>query len=269
MTSSSPSYTESHQFGSAGRSASQPRIIESQSGYASDSGPAPPVNISRMEKYLSTGLGAALGLAGLSRGRLPGLLLVVGGGSLLYRGLTGHCHLYDTLGIDTAEHQEATAIPAQQGEHVEKAVAINRPVEELFAFWRDVSNLPQVMPHIKRVEELSSKRSRWTADGLFGRELQWEAEISNERPNELIAWRSLPGSDIETAGSVRFKPLGHDRGTEVRLSLKYNPPGGKLGAMIATLSGRGLNQEVTEDLRNLKRRMEAGEIPTAQSTKVG
>jgi uncharacterized membrane protein len=267
MIDSISSSTQTQQFRSAGRSASLPSMIEHQRGFASDHGPAASINVGRMERYLSTGLGAVMGMAGLSRGRLPGLLLVVGGGSLLYRGLTGHCHLYDALGIDSAEHPEATALPAQQGEHVEKAVAINRSAEDLFAFWRDVTNLPRVMPHIRRVEALDSMRSRWTADGLFGRELQWEAEIHNERPNELIAWRSLPGSDIDTAGSVHFKPLGHDRGTEVRLSLKYNPPGGKLGAMIATISGRGLEQEVTEDLRNLKRWLEAGEIPTAAASK--
>jgi uncharacterized membrane protein len=239
------------------------------SGLREQARPAPPVNIGRMEQHFSTGLGVALGLAGLSRGRLPGLLLVAGGAGLLYRGLTGHCHLYDVLGIDTAEHSEAAVLAAQQGEHVEKAVAINRPVEELFAFWRDVTNLPQIMPHIKCVEALDSARSRWTAEAPFGRELEWEAEIFKERPNELIAWRSLPESDIETAGSVRFKPLSHDRGTEVRLALKYNPPAGKLGAIIATVSGRGLSQEVAEGLRTLKRRMEAGEIPTAQAPRPG
>jgi uncharacterized membrane protein len=269
MIDSSFSDTQTQPFESAARSASLPAMSEERRGYASDGGSAPPINVGRMERYLSTGLGAALGLAGLSRGRLPGLLLVVGGGSLLYRGLTGHCHLYDALGIDSAEHPDATALPAQQGQHVEKAVAINRSAEDLFAFWRDVTNLPRVMPHIRRVEALDSKRSRWTAEGLFGRELQWEAEIHNEQQNELIAWRSLPGSDIDTAGSVHFKPLGHERGTEVRLSLKYNPPGGKLGAMIATISGRGLDQEVTEDLRNLKRWLETGEIPTAQVTLQG
>lgn len=260
-------YPVSQRQGSAAPAAGIPRTIEDQSSPGWDARPAAPVNISRMERFLSTGLGVTLGLAGFMRGQLSGLLLAVGGGSLLYRGLTGHCHLYDALGIDTAEHPDATALPAQQGQHVEKAIAINCPPEDLFAFWREVSNLPQIMLHIKRVEALSPERSRWTAEGPFGRELQWEAEIFNERQNELIAWRSLPGSDIETAGSVRFKPLGHDRGTEVRLSLKYNPPGGKLGAMIATLSGRGLSQEVTEDLRNLKRRFETGELPTAHTIK--
>src|SRR5690606_12752109 len=194
MIDSSSSDTKAQPIESVGRSAGLPAIIENQRGCASDGGPAAPINVGRMERYLSTGLGAALGLAGLSRGRLPGLLLVIGGGSLLYRGLTGHSHPYDALGDDSAEHPKATAVPAQQGQHVEKAVAINRSADELFAFWRDVENLPRVMPHIKRVEALDSKRSHWTAEGLSGHDLQWEAEIHNERPNELIAWRSLPGS---------------------------------------------------------------------------
>jgi uncharacterized membrane protein len=239
-------------------------IRDIEKSCAADTGcGARPVNVGRMERYVSMGLGAALGLAGLSRGRLPGLLLAAVGGGMLYRGVTGHCYTYAALGLDTAEHPDATVVPAQQGEHVEKAIAINRSPSELFNFWRDVSNLPQVMRHIKHVEVESPQRSLWTAEGPFGRELLWEAEIFNERQDELIAWRSLPGGDIETAGSVRFKPLGQDRGTEVRITLKYNPPAGKVGAMIATASGRGLKQEITEDLRNLKQKFETGEIPTA------
>lgn len=250
----------------AGRSGTLSRAMRPAGSSDADGSQALPVNISRMEQIISTGGGIALGLAGLSRGRLPGLLLAAFGGGLLYRGLTGHCHLYDALGIDSAEHPDATALPAQQGEHVEKAIAINRPPEELFAFWREVTNLPLVMRHVKHVEVVSPDRSRWTAEGLFGRELHWEGEIFNERENEFIAWRSLPGGDVETAGSVHFKPLGHDRGTEVRISIKYNPPGGKLGAMVATLGGRGLKQEIAEDLRNLKRRFETGGLPETQPT---
>lgn len=261
--------TAAQNFTPAGVSAGIVRRMENQSDQIGEGSPAAPVNVGRMERYFSTGLGVALGLAGLAKGRLPGMLLMAGGGGLLYRGLTGHCHLYDAMGMDTAEHQEYQVIPAQQGEHVEKAIAINRPAAEIFAFWRDVANLPQVMPHIKRVEPIDATKSRWTAEGPFGRELQWEAEIFNERPGELIAWRSLPGGDIETAGSVRFEELSHDRGTEVRLSLKYNPPGGKLGAMIATVSGRGLKQEITENLRNLKRQLETGELATPQMTRSG
>jgi uncharacterized membrane protein len=225
-----------------------------------------PQNVGRMEQYVSLGIGAALGLAGLSRGKLGGLLLTAGGAGLIYRGLTGHCSVYAALGLNSAEHAEGVAVPAQQGEHVEKAIAINRSPADLFAFWRDVSNLPQVMRHVTSVEALDSQRSRWTAEGPFGMQVCWEAEIFQEEPDELIAWRSLPGGDVDTAGSVRFQPLGHDRGTEVRLNLKYNPPGGKVGAMIATFAGRGLNSEIAEDLRNLKRKFETGEIATAQST---
>jgi uncharacterized membrane protein len=224
-----------------------------------------PKNVGRMERYLSLGIGAALALSGLSRGKMSGLLLLAGGGALLYRGATGHCYGYEALGIDTASHSDSSVIPAQQGQWAEKSVAVNRSPEELFTYWRNLENLPDVMPHLKRVTVENSERSHWVAEGPFGSELHWDAEIFNERENELIAWRSLPGGDIDTAGSVHFKSLGHDRGTEVKVTMKYNPPGGKMGAMIAFLSGYGLQGELTEDLRNFKRKLETGELATAEA----
>jgi uncharacterized membrane protein len=221
-----------------------------------------PVNISRMEKYASLGVGGAMLLAGLSKGRLPGLLLTIGGGSLLYRGLTGHCHGYDLVGIDTSEQSTVRVIPAQQGQHAEEAATINASPHDLYSFWRHFENLSQILPHVKQVTSTGSDRTHWVAEGPFGRDVEWDAEVYTEREGELISWRSLPGSEIDTAGSVRFTPLPHDRGTEVRLVLKYNPPGGKFGAFVALLQGRGLEYEISEALRNLKRKFEAGELPT-------
>ena len=228
-----------------------------------------PNNISPTERILSAIGGGALFLSGLSRGKLSGLAMSLVGGALAYRGTTGHCHVYEYLGMDTARHPEATAVPAKQGFKVHRSFTINRPREELFAFWRELENLPKVMSHLLRVDVIDSKKSRWVAETVAGRQVEWEAEIINEREPELIAWRSLPGGDLETAGSVHFRSLSHDRGTEVEISLKYNPPAGKLGATIAALFGRGLEHELAHDLRQFKSLMEAGEVPTTKGQPQG
>lgn len=242
-------------------------------GRPHDSVPARPghrtQNISQTEKLVSTVGGSALVLAGLTHGRLSGLLLTALGGALVYRGVTGHCHGYQALGIDTARHNSATAVPARQGVKVELAVVVNRSPEELYAFWRNLENLPQVMRHLQRVEVIDGGRSRWVAKGPLGKLVEWEAEILNEREPERIAWRSLEGGHIDTAGSVQFKPLGHDRGTAVSVSLKYNPPAGKLGDAVATLLGRNLEMELDRDLRRFKSLMETGEMPTVEGQPQG
>jgi uncharacterized membrane protein len=233
-------------------------------------------NVGMSERLASLVAGTTLGAFGLfraQRGRLP---LAALGAGLVYRGLSGHCWLYQKLGVNTAEgddehrglfarreHSDATVIPARHGEKVEKSVTIQKLAEELYSFWREVENLPKVMKHLRRVEAVDRNRSHWVADGAFGREVEWDAEISDDRENEMIAWRSLPGSAVDTAGSVHFKELPHDRGTQVTVSLKYNPPAGKVGAWLATLTGDGLASKLAEDLRNFKRTMEAGEIPVA------
>ena len=222
-------------------------------------------NVSGRERMLSLAAGAALGAFGLMRGQRGRLPLVALGAALAGRGLTGRCQLYHLLGINTAApcaDRPQTAIPAKQGYRVEKAVTINRPAAELYAFWRNLANLPQVMRHLKEVEVLDESRSRWTAVGPLGRPFAWDAEIFNDRANEMIAWRSIPGGDVDTAGSIHFIPQSHDRGTEVKVSLKYDPPAGKLGAWIASVLGSDLETQIVEDLANFKRQMEAGEIPT-------
>jgi uncharacterized membrane protein len=221
-------------------------------------------NINQQQRIVSALAGTALLLAGLTRGRWSGLLLGGTGAALIYRGATGHCELYHALGINTAKHSAQTAIAAQQGVRVEKSLTVNRSPEELFAFWRSPENLPRMMRHLVSVEPIDDTRSRWTASGPLGTQVSWEAEIFNEREPELIAWRSLPDSQVETAGSIHFASLGHGRGTAVVVSMKYNPPAGAVGDTIASLLGSGLQQELSEDLQRFKSMMEAGEVATTK-----
>ena len=213
-------------------------------------------NVNPTERLLSKVGGTALLLVGLKTGRLTGTLLSLAGSALIFRGMTGHCHLYDTLGIDTREHNPATAIPAGAGVKLEREVIVHRDARDLYSFWRNLENLPRVMRHLERVEVIDQKRSHWVAKGPLGSEIQWDAEIINEREPELIAWRSLTGSTMDTAGSVHFHRLEEEHGTRVTISLKYNPPGGKLGATVASWLGSGFEEQLDRDLAEFKRTME-------------
>ena len=146
--------------------------------------------------------------------------------------------------------------------HFETSIAIDRSPEELYAFWRDFKNLPLFMKNLESVTVLDQKRSHWVAKGIGASKVEWDAEIYNEKENELIAWRSLENSDVVNAGSARFEkgPAGH--GTYLRVTVNYNPPAGKLGATVAQLLGSEPKQLIKEDLRRLKQLMEAGEIAT-------
>jgi uncharacterized membrane protein len=221
------------------------------------------VNVGSEERTISLLGGGLIALYGLSRGNLSGLLVAGVGAALAYRGFTGHCDMYQALGVSTAEHKRSTAIPSGQGLKIEESVTIMKPAEELFAFWRKLENLPRIMGHLVSVQQHDNERSHWVAKGLTGK-VEWEAEIINERPNELLAWRSLPDSQVDTAGSVHFCAAPGNRGTEVRVVLSYNPPAGQLGAAIAWLAGRDARTQVREDLRSFKRQMETGTQPTTQ-----
>jgi uncharacterized membrane protein len=144
---------------------------------------------------------------------------------------------------------------------VEQVVTINRSLDEVYGFWRNFANFPHFMRHLKQVEVLDEKRSRWTAKAPAGMSVQWDAEIVQDQEGEWLAWRSLPGSQIENSGSVRFAPAPGARGTEVRVQLEYKPPAGRFGRVIAMLFGEDPEQQVREDLRRFKQLMETGEIP--------
>jgi uncharacterized membrane protein len=218
-------------------------------------------NIGDTERILSLAAGISLGLVGLARRRLKGLALTALGAGLLWRGYSGHCQCYAALGINNAKRNPAASVPARQGVKLDKTIIVARPAPDLYRFWRRLENLPQVMRHLKYVQSIDSQHSRWVAEGALGKDLEWDAEIINEREDEMLAWASLPDGDVETAGSVHFRPLRNDQGTEVTVSLKYNPPAGKIGAHLATLLGEGLEEKIDEDLATFKQVMETGMAP--------
>jgi uncharacterized membrane protein len=144
--------------------------------------------------------------------------------------------------------------------HVVRAITLNRPPNEVYAFWREFENLPRFMQHLEEVSVVDDRRSHWKAKAPAGTAVEWDAEIVEDRPNELISWRSLEGAGMPNNGSVRFAPAPGDRGTEVLVELLYEPPAGTIGATIAKLFGREPGQQVSSDLRRFKQVMETGEV---------
>jgi uncharacterized membrane protein len=147
--------------------------------------------------------------------------------------------------------------------HVEEAVTINRPLHEVYAFWKDFGNFPKFMRHIESVEILGNERSRWRAAGPAGITVEWEAVTTADREGELIAWRSVEGSQIENRGTIRFLPAPGARCTELRVRMEYTPPAGRLGHGVASLFGRDPESEIRNDLRRFKQLLETGEIPVS------
>jgi len=217
-------------------------------------------NVSEPERWFSMVGGAGLAAYGISRRSTSGWI-VAGLGALLFRrGMSGHCHAYDLLGINTAGAGSDTrqALGGSAGVIVEESITINRPVEELYRFWRNLENLPRVMRHLQSVERITDTLSRWRAKGPAGTEVEWNAEIINDVANQVIGWRSIEGSDVVSAGSVNFEQAGAGRGTRIRVRLQYSPPGGKVGDALARLIGRDAATEIREDLQRFKQVVEEG-----------
>jgi len=143
--------------------------------------------------------------------------------------------------------------------HVRKTITINRRPEEVYAFWRDLENLPRFMAHLESVQ-VQNGRSTWRARGPVGTHVEWQAEVVQDVPNESIAWRSLEGALVPNRGAVRFVSAPGHRGTQLVVELKYDPLAGKLGALIARLFGEEPAMQIDGDLRRLKQILETGEV---------
>jgi uncharacterized membrane protein len=233
-------------------------------------------NVGEIERWASAIGGGALAVYGVTRllssRSLGGAVLALVGGALVYRGTTGHCNMYQALGINTAgtgTDNPVVSVSADRGIKVEQSITINKSPEEVYRFWRRFENLPRFMKHLESVTTTGEGRSHWVARAPAGTTVQWDAEIYNEKEGELIAWRSLDGADVDNAGSVRFEPAEGGQGTTVRVTLRYDPPGGALGATFARLFGENPEQQIEEDLRRFKQVMETGEVTTTEGQSSG
>ena len=235
----------------------------------------PVQNVHEAERIGSVIAGCTLALFGIRQAlkyhSLPGAGLVLAGAALIKRGVTGYCDVYRAVGVKTAQRKQGTnaTIGYQEGIRVDRSITINAPREEVYAFWRNLENLPRFMQHVQYVRTLDDQHSHWVMEGLAGQRVEWDAVIINEIPNELLAWRSLPGASVSNTGAVRFEHATAGRGTKVSVSLQFDPPAGQIGALVAKLMGKQPDVEIDEGLHRLKNIIEAGEIPTSAGQPTG
>ena len=202
-------------------------------------------------------LGSALGSEGGRRGRTAAATAAVLGVTAL--------DLF--AGKEIREDEAVTGRRAKpRGIRVQRAITVNRSPDEVYAFWRDFENLPRFMRHLESVQDLGDGRSRWKARAPAGATVEWEAELVDDRPNEVIAWRSVEGADVWNTGAVRFRPAAGGRGTEVHVNIRYYPPGGVITSKLAMLFREEPGQQVADDLRAFKQVMETGEVVLSDAT---
>lgn len=232
-------------------------------------------NVAEPERIGSVVLGAALVIFGLRRRDTGGMLAALVGGALVHRGATGHCAVYTAMGMSTGPSDavldrptrgitgRAATVNARRAIKVERTVTIEAPRAQLYAFWRDFTNLPRFMEHLVSVTIETEGRSHWVAKAPAGQTAEWDAVLVNDVPNSIIAWKTVGDPDVANAGAVNFSDAPGGRGTIVKVSLDYEPPGGRLGAFVARLFGEEPDRQVREDLRKFKQLMETGEITTS------
>jgi uncharacterized membrane protein len=213
-----------------------------------------------VERWMTLATAGALLAYGFIRRTVPGMCLAFAAAPLAYRGVVGAWPRFSNSapGDDTR-----IALSGNRGTHIRESVRLEKPVAEVYRFWRNLQNLPRFMTHLTQVTDLGTGRSHWEAQGPARVRVEWDAEIINEVEDKLIAWRSLPGSDVVTAGSVNFSTVRDGRSTEIDVHLQYEPPAGRAGHLFATVLGRNPSSMIREDLRHLKQLLEAGEIPRA------
>jgi uncharacterized membrane protein len=221
------------------------------------------INIGTSERVVSAFGGAALAVWGLRNlNSVTGLSMLLSGGYLMVRGLSGYCYVSNMIGRNTAEVQKKASAM-----EIRTTFTINKPRSDVYAFWRKLENLPKFMQHLEKVEEMDDKRSTWTAKvpGGMGK-VSWQAEIVNDISGELISWTSLPGSTIDNAGEVRFRDVA-GKETEHNVCISYRLPAGDLGSIAAKLFNPAFEKILREDIRSFKRLIEAGDASLRQETR--
>lgn len=229
--------------------------METESNKIINSSETQPQSLTDTEKWASIVGGSAMVLFGLQQRSLRGVLTAIAGGSLAYHGATAEKSLTDKV---------SDAVGINQSLKVEKTVTIRKSAEELYNYWHNFENLPTFMKHVKSVTVMNETRSHWIANAPLGQSVEWDADIIKDEPNHLIAWASAENAEVNNSGFVRFSPAPGDRGTEVKVVLEYDIPGGRVSAAIAKLFGEEPEQQIGDELRRFKQLMEAGEIATTE-----
>ncbi|MBV9720380.1 MAG: SRPBCC family protein [Mycobacterium sp.] len=202
--------------------------------------------------------GVALAKSGNSRRRR-------GAASAVALAAIGAADLYAALRTTRHDGRHANAAPHRS---LRAAVTVRRTPEDVYRFWRDLENLPSFMYHLQSVTD-SGDHSHWVANAPIGQSAEWDAQITDDVPNQRIAWQSMPKASVEHSGSVEFSPAPDDNGTEVRVTIGYRLPGGLLGKAVATAFGESPEQQVSDDLRRFKQILETGQVMRSDGSPQG
>lgn len=239
------------------------------------------LGIASAVNILNKGRPAPLGLARLA---CLGLELTLLGRSAMHAGSYGHRNRLALTGAGLAaaamlDMSAAIGQSARQtmGERttesgaiaVEKSITVNKSPEECYRFWREFDRFPEFMEHLEEVSKITDTRSHWKAKAPIGSSVEWDADVTADQPGELLAWQSVEGADVDNGGTIRFERAPGGRGTIVRVEMRYRPPGGKAGALVAKLFGENPVQQIDGDLRRFKQLIETGEITTTEGQPSG
>ena len=226
-----------------------------------------PAGMDDLERWVSGVGGAALLWYGARQRGISRWSLALAGAGLVYQGISGD-NLLDRIPMaqDIPVVKQLTSAPTQL--RIRKSLTVNRPANELYEYWRNLENLPNFMTHVKSVKDLGEGRSHWKVEVLDKIQLEWDARITQDRPNEMIAWETEPDADIQNRGYVKFIPTSRG-GTEVSVSLEYDPPGAIMGRFAGGAVKFIAEQEIKEQIRDFKRLMELGELATTEGQPSG
>ncbi|HEX2605879.1 MAG TPA: SRPBCC family protein [Flavisolibacter sp.] len=221
------------------------------------------INVGQGERIASAALGAWMlssGLNTLTKHPINSLLKMALGGALLYRGASGHCPVYSKLG-------KTKGVSHTNSVNIRTSLIVNKPKDEVYAFWRKLENLPLFMKHLASVTEIDSKHSHWEAvvPGNMGR-IKWNAEIVKEEPGYLIGWQSIPNSMVNNAGKVTFHDALNGQGTELEVVISYHPPAGDLGAGLAKTLNPVFEKIIRQDVMNFKEYIETKHKGSTENT---
>jgi uncharacterized membrane protein len=229
-------------------------------------------NVGGMERIISGAAGGAMLAYGLRTGGVGGTLLSILGGAMLFRGATGHCHMYQAAGINTSRNEPIgtqkspyNRRPLSGRIHVTESVTIDRPANVVYTFWKNFENFPQFMEHVESVRKNPDDTWHWKAKAPLGTSVEWDARVTSDVEDQRIGWQSVDGSDIPNSGVVEFEGTS-DNKTEVKVTMIYEAPGGKIGEWVAWALGEEPSVQVAEDLQRFKELMESSEDTPAAST---
>ena len=198
------------------------------------------------QRAIAGAVGAAVATAGYFRGGIKGVAMCALGSALVAR---------------SSANEQLSDVLRHHGVVIEKSILVDAPVPQVFAYWRNLENLPQWMSHVREVKNLGGDRYHWVVDGPAGSAVEWDSELLNVEENREMTWRSVGDSQVEHVGRIRFEETGNGSGTRIHVQMRYTPPGGVIGHAIARAFGTDPKSHMDDDLARMKMAIETGKPP--------